>query len=86
MSASVACLFVFAGRPRRFDTGCSPLLPTEYDADRFVSLPEDRFVAVFANGLDAMRFGVSSFLRFEDRGESSMAGCEVFRVFKSMRI
>jgi hypothetical protein len=41
--------------------------------DRVASLPEAFRVDDFVDGLDSVRFEVSSFLRLEDRGESSMA-------------
>lgn len=41
------------------------------------SFPEALLVDVLANGLETVRFGVSSFLRLEERGESSMVWREI---------
>jgi len=77
MSARAACFAtLFDARPVRFGVGSSSTTPFEYDVDRFASLPEALFAEPLTNGLDTMRFGVSSFRRFEERGESSMAAID----------
>ncbi|KAK1909661.1 hypothetical protein P3342_007833 [Pyrenophora teres f. teres] len=63
-------------RPLRAGAGLSSTsdaaLPLATVVVFFASLPEAFLVDGFAAAFDSMRFGVSSFLRLEDRGESSM--------------
>ena len=69
-----------AERPLRAGTAVfstlDAALPLVIDADFFASLPETFLVGGFAAALDSMHFGLSSFLRLEDRGESSMWAME----------
>lgn len=62
----------FVDRPLRADGASSGAPPTVYDVERFASLPEALVVEPLTSGLDAMRLGVSSFLLFDERGESSI--------------
>lgn len=75
----VAVPFVapFSARPLRtgagfFSTFCSES-PFVFVVVRAASLPEAFLVDGFVDGLDSVRFGVSSFLRLEERGDSSIA-------------
>jgi hypothetical protein len=77
--AGVAFVALLRDRPLRSGVGSSAASPFVFEMDRFASLPEAFGVDVFVNGLATVRFGVSTFLRLEERGESSMVAVELIR-------
>jgi hypothetical protein len=80
--AAVRLVTLLVGRSVRLgavsSTGGS--FPLACEVGRFASLPEALVAVPLAGGVDTVRFGVSSFLRFEERGESSMAVMVVLSV------
>ena len=58
----------------------SPTAPFAYEVDRLASLPEALVAELLTAGVETLRFGVSSLLRFGERGESSMVAFGTFEL------
>ena len=69
--AGVPFAALLGGRPRRFGIGSSAV-PLASDLVLLLSRPDTLLADDFVNGLETTLFGVSSFLRFEERAESSI--------------
>jgi hypothetical protein len=71
--AAVRLAALLVDRSIRLGAVSSSDCPLVCGVGRFASLPEALVTVLLTGGVDTVRFGVSSFLRFEERGESSMA-------------